>query len=125
MTSIKKKFEGISTGVDVPAAVVVAEQTEEEAQANEQKFEGIPTGVDIPAAVVVAEQTEEEVAAIKQKFEGIVTNVAVPDKIIIDPEVVAVQIPDITLTPNPKLDISDIIQCLIAEKSRIGRTESQ
>lgn len=125
LQTINHRFDGIPTGVEVPSAVVVAEQTEEEAQAIKQRFDGIPTGVDVPSAVVVAEQTEEEAQAIKQKFDGIRTNVAVPEKITVDPEVISVQLPSISLPPKPQLDISDIIERLIAEKSRIGRTESQ
>ena len=125
LQTINHRFDGIPTGVEVPSAVVIAEQTEEEAQAIKQRFDGIPTGVDVPSAVVVAEQTEEEAQAIKQKFDGIRTNVAVPEKITVDPEVISVQLPSISLPPKPQLDISDIIERLIAEKSRIGRTESQ
>ena len=125
LQTINHRFDGIPTGVEVPSAVVVAEQTEEEAQAIKQRFDAIPTGVEVPSAVVVAEQTEEEAQAIKQKFDGIRTNVAVPEKITVDPEVISVQLPSISLPPKPQLDISDIIERLIAEKSRIGRTESQ
>ena len=123
--AIKQRFDDIPTGVDVPSAVVVAEQTEEEARAIKQRFDGIPTGVEVPSAVVVAEQTEEEAQDIKQKFDGIRTNAAVPEKITVDPEAISVQLPSISLPPKPQLDISDIIERLIAEKSRIGRTESQ
>ena len=125
LQTINHRFDGIPTGVEVPSAVVVAEQTEEEAQAIKQRFDAIPTGVEVPSAVVVAEQTEEEAQAIKQKFDGIRTNVAVPEKITVDPEVISVHLPSISLPPKPQLDISDIIERLIAEKSRIGRTESQ
>ena len=122
--AIKRRFNGIPTGVEVPSAVVVAEQTEE-VQAIKQRFNGIPTGVEVPSAVVVAEQTEEEAQAIKQRFDGIRTNAAVPEKITVAPDVISVQLPGISLPPKPRLDISDIIECLIAEKTRIGRTESQ
>ena len=104
---------------------MVAEQTEEEVQAIKQRFNGIPTSVEVPSAAVVAEQTEEEAQAIKQRFDGIRTNAAVPEKITVAPDVISVQLPGISLPPKPRLDISDIIECLIAEKTRIGRTESQ
>ena len=90
-----------------------------------QKFDGIPTCVDVPTAVVIAEQTEEEAQAIKQRFDGIRTNAAVPEKVTVAPDVISVQLPGISLPQKPRLDISDIIECLIAEKTRIGRTESQ
>ena len=123
--AIKRRFNGIPTSVEVPSAVVVAEQTEEEAQAIKQRFDGIPTGVEVPSAIVVAEQTEEEAQAIKQRFDGIRTNAAVPKKITVAPDVISVQLPGISLPQKPRLDISDIIECLIAEKTQIGRTESQ
>ena len=125
LQTINHRFDGIPTDVEVPSAVVVAEQTEEETQAIKQRFDGIPTGVEVPSAVVVAEQTEEEAQAIKQRFDGIRTNAAVPEKITVAPDVISVQLPGISLPPKPRLDISDIIECLIAEKTRIGRTESQ
>ena len=125
LQTINHRFDGIPTDVEVPSAVVVAEQTEEETQAIRQRFDGIPTGVEVPSAVVVAEQTEEEAQAIKQRFDGIRTNVAVPEKITVAPDVISVQLPGISLPQKPRLDISDIIECLIAEKTQIGRTESQ
>ena len=125
LQTINHRFDGIPTDVEVPSAVVVAEQTKEETQAIKQRFDGIPTGVEVPSAVVVAEQTEEEAQAIKQRFDGIRTNAAVPEKITVAPDVISVQLPGISLPPKPRLDISDIIECLIAEKTRIGRTESQ
>lgn len=116
------KVIALTPDINMIAQPIISDELQ---QTINHRFDGIPTDVDVPSAVVVAEQTEQETQAIKQRFDGIRTNAAVPEKITVAPDVISVQLPGISLPPKPRLDISDIIECLIAEKTRIGRTESQ
>ena len=65
--ALRRRFEGIATGVEVPEAVAVPAQSEDEKEALRRRFEGITTGVEVPEAVALPEQTEDEKAALDRK----------------------------------------------------------
>ena len=123
--AILRRFEGIATGVELPEAVVLPEQTEDEKAALRRRFEGIATGVELPEAVALPEQTEDEKAALRRRFEGISTGVELPEAVNVGREIVSAVLPEIKMPSAGTADISDILECLKADRSRIVRNEAQ
>ncbi len=123
--ALRRRFEGIATGVEVPEAVAVPEQNEDEKAALRRRFEGIATGVALPEAVALPEQSEDEKAALHRRFEGIATGVELPEAVNVGREIVSAVLPEIKMPSAGTADISDILECLKADRSRIVRNEAQ
>ena len=123
--AMRRRFEGIATGAELPEAVVLPEQSEDEKEAMLRRFEGIATGAELPEAVALPEQNEDEKAALRRRFEGIATGVELPEAVNVGREIVSAVLPEIKMPSAGTADISDILECLKADRSRIVRNEAQ
>ena len=127
--AVKDKVKVHSVKVPVPHDVIepiyLPEHGEDEKEALRRRFEGIATGVELPEAVALPEQTEDEKAALRRRFEGISTGVELPEAVNVGREIVSAVLPEIKMPSAGTADISDILECLKADRSRIVRNEAQ
>ncbi len=116
---IKKKFEGIAVGIDIPDAVVIAEQTADDKEDLKKKFEGITVGIDVPDAVAVDEKIYK--AAFQRRFAGTAVAIKLPDTVKIDDKQFEVEHLDIDLPQITKIDMTDILTTAESEGLSIRR----
>ena len=123
--AVHRRFEGIKTEVEVPGAVAFSARTEEEKEVVHRRFEGIKTEVEVPGAVAISPQTEEEKQAVKMRFSGITAGISIPEPVKTGTDIVLSGLPDIKIPSGGSGDISDILVCLEADRSRIVRDEAR
>ena len=85
----------------------------------------VPVPHDVIEPIYLPEHGEDEKAAMRRRFEGITTGVELPEAVNVGREIVSAVLPEIKMPSAGTADISDILECLKADRSRIVRNEAQ
>ena len=116
---MQDKFAGITANVEIPQAVTVENQTEQDKKAMQDKFANISTSVDIPQAVKV----EKPIIDVKQ-FNGVkdlANGIALPKKITLEETLIKKTTSKVSLPKISQIDISDILEASKADRISLGR----
>ena len=85
----------------------------------------VPVPHDVIEPIYLPGHGEDEKAALRRRFEDITTGAELPEAVNVGREIVSAVLPEIKMPSAGTADISDILECLKADRSRIVRNEAQ